>query len=184
MRVARALLALASCALNAGCVAVGWGTYPIAHGAGVETHVEQTTVHTRVVAPDVTFQIDLSHYEGTMVFFGLLLPVIPFWLPPDPNQQLEVAVTVEHGAPDHWIRPSSLRLVRASGEVEPVTVEVWTLGERRSPELPVSAAERADLVYVFALRPPHESFALVADGLLRVEFTAETRWYSDVWDEP
>ena len=74
--------------------------------------------------------------------------------------------------------------MRASGEVEPISVDVWTLGEQRSPELPFSAAERADLVYVFPLRPPRESFALVADGLPRVEITPETRWVSDVWDEP
>jgi len=182
------LLVAVFCAVSFGCVAVGWGDHPEASGLGVEQiacrELYGWTAAT-VTTPDVHGRISFGPYGPTLVFVGLVVPIVPipkFILRPP---LFRAGLKLSGGADAMVVRPDSLRILIRSKEFAPTSIVIWDCGlgdepEQRkdcSPDKPIS---RGFVTYQFHLRAPPE-FSVVAQGLPRIEYVSTTRWFSDGW---
>jgi hypothetical protein len=185
----RSLRALILCAVTSGCVYTGWGTFPFASGEGVEP-LDQSDA--KVTTPDIEARVEVRTYRPSFVFFGLILPVIPFlpaligpgWTP----ERLDIAIFLTGGSDSGFVQPDSLRVVLHSHEYEPLSIKAYcevridTPDRPRwrndcRPDAPVPAKSHGLIMYDFTYLPsPREPFSIVVKGLPRIDFEPKTRW--------
>jgi hypothetical protein len=182
---------LALCAVTPGCVWVGWGTFPEAHGDGVEplekvvernsgkspgywTFRSGTAV---VVSPALEAEISVDTYAPSMTFVGFLVPVIPIPFNIGELQQLRVGLKLTGGT--GFVRAESLRVRIGDREYAPRGIEYIHPGALwgPAPDEPIPAAEHGTLRYDFRYLPsPREPFSIEVEGLPRVEYESKFRW--------
>lgn len=176
---------LALCAIASGCVGVGWRSYPVASGVGVEPVAcpsRSDWADASFTTPKVSGTIRLGAYNPKLVFVGLVVPIVPipgFILRP---LLLRAGLTLSGGADAAVVRPDSFRILIDAKEFAPTSIVIWDCGLGDEPEQrkgcsPDKLIGRGFVTYEFHLRAPSE-FSVVAQGLPRIEYGSTPRWFS------
>jgi len=181
-------LALACGLVFDGCVLVGWGTYPFPSGDGVEPQdVADLGVISAVVhGPDVSAKVTVQTYDPSLVLVGLVVPIIPlFWWPMGTNP-LECRIYVTEGK--RSFRPDSMRVLVGSNAYEPTSIEITQYVseggdpprvryDHPPPDRDLLAEHETLLVYRFAIAAPDEPFAIVVQGLPRIDYVPKRQYF-------